>query len=160
MLAQYANMETNAQEKFKALSCWGIWRQRYACVEDEELHLTYAQRHPQPRPSTLATDQRHECKVNRSRSHADRQAFRVQSAVPRTRTDPHHSLEIRNSSFRISLPEVVDTTTAAQQPVPPSTMSSTTKASGKKPAKAGRSAIADVVAREYTIHLHKRVRSV
>jgi large subunit ribosomal protein L31e len=31
----------------------------------------------------------------------------------------------------------------------------------KKPAgKAGRSAIADVVAREYTIHLHKRVRSV
>jgi hypothetical protein len=29
---------------------------------------------------------------------------------------------------------------------------------GKKPAgKAGRSAIADVVAREYTIHLHKRV---
>lgn len=30
----------------------------------------------------------------------------------------------------------------------------------KKPAgKASRSAIADVVAREYTIHLHKRVRS-
>jgi hypothetical protein len=29
-------------------------------------------------------------------------------------------------------------------------------ASGKTPAK--RSAIADVVAREYTIHLHKRVR--
>ena len=29
----------------------------------------------------------------------------------------------------------------------------------KKPAgKSGRSAIADVVAREYTIHLHKRVR--
>jgi hypothetical protein len=31
----------------------------------------------------------------------------------------------------------------------------------KKPAgKASRSAIADVVAREYTIHLHKRVRSI
>ena len=32
--------------------------------------------------------------------------------------------------------------------------------SGKKPAgkTGGRSAIADVVAREYTIHLHKRVR--
>jgi len=37
-------------------------------------------------------------------------------------------------------------------------MSSTTK--GKKPAgKPQRSAIADVVAREYTIHMHKRVRS-
>jgi large subunit ribosomal protein L31e len=35
-----------------------------------------------------------------------------------------------------------------------------TKAQGKKPAKTGRSAIEDVVAREYTIHLHKRVRSV
>lgn len=33
-------------------------------------------------------------------------------------------------------------------------MSSTTKKTGKQ----GRSAIADVVAREYTIHLHKRVR--
>ncbi|KAL1882099.1 hypothetical protein VTK73DRAFT_2190 [Phialemonium thermophilum] len=32
---------------------------------------------------------------------------------------------------------------------------------GKKPAgKAGRSAIADVVAREYTIHLHKRLHGV
>jgi len=38
-------------------------------------------------------------------------------------------------------------------------MSTTTKAN--KPAgKTGRSAIEDVVAREYTIHLHKRVRSV
>jgi len=36
-------------------------------------------------------------------------------------------------------------------------MSTTQKT--QKP-KAGRSAIADVVAREYTIHLHKRVRSV
>lgn len=37
-------------------------------------------------------------------------------------------------------------------------MSTTTK--GKKPAgKPQRSAIADVVAREYTIHMHKRVRS-
>jgi large subunit ribosomal protein L31e len=37
-------------------------------------------------------------------------------------------------------------------------MSTTTKAAGKKPAgKQQRSAIADVVAREYTIHLHKRV---
>jgi hypothetical protein len=35
-----------------------------------------------------------------------------------------------------------------------SEMSSTKKASGKTQ----RSAIADVVAREYTIHLHKRVR--
>lgn len=33
-------------------------------------------------------------------------------------------------------------------------MSSTTKKTGKQ----GRSAIADVVAREYTIHMHKRVR--
>lgn len=34
-----------------------------------------------------------------------------------------------------------------------------TKTATKKPAgKATRSAIADVVAREYTIHLHKRVR--
>lgn len=30
--------------------------------------------------------------------------------------------------------------------------------STKKTGKAGRSAIADVVAREYTIHMHKRVR--
>jgi large subunit ribosomal protein L31e len=36
-------------------------------------------------------------------------------------------------------------------------MSKATKQSGGKP---GRSAIEDVVAREYTIHLHKRVRSV
>ncbi|EGP82993.1 unnamed protein product [Zymoseptoria tritici ST99CH_1A5] len=36
-----------------------------------------------------------------------------------------------------------------------------TKAQGKKPAgKTGRSAIEDVVAREYTIHLHKRVHGV
>ena len=35
------------------------------------------------------------------------------------------------------------------------------KAAGKKPAgKPGRSAIADVVAREYTIHLHKRLHGV
>jgi hypothetical protein len=38
------------------------------------------------------------------------------------------------------------------------TMAPSAKQSGKKPAgKTGRSAIADVVAREYTIHLHKRV---
>jgi large subunit ribosomal protein L31e len=37
-------------------------------------------------------------------------------------------------------------------------MAPTAKQTGKKPAgKTGRSAIADVVAREYTIHLHKRV---
>jgi large subunit ribosomal protein L31e len=37
-------------------------------------------------------------------------------------------------------------------------MAPTAKPTGKKPAgKTGRSAIADVVAREYTIHLHKRV---
>jgi large subunit ribosomal protein L31e len=36
-------------------------------------------------------------------------------------------------------------------------MAPSAKTAGKKPAK-GRSAIADVVAREYTIHLHKRVR--
>ncbi|KAF2809304.1 uncharacterized protein BDZ99DRAFT_476748 [Mytilinidion resinicola] len=37
----------------------------------------------------------------------------------------------------------------------------TTKAAGKKPAgKTQRSAIQDVVAREYTIHLHKRVHGV
>ncbi|KAH8625504.1 hypothetical protein IG631_19383 [Alternaria alternata] len=36
-------------------------------------------------------------------------------------------------------------------------MAPTTKSAGKKSAgKTGRSAIADVVAREYTIHLHKR----
>lgn len=35
-------------------------------------------------------------------------------------------------------------------------MSSKTKPSGK----AGRSAIADVIAREYTIHMHKRVHGV
>jgi large subunit ribosomal protein L31e len=34
---------------------------------------------------------------------------------------------------------------------------STAAKSGNKPAKQQRSAIADVVAREYTIHLHKRV---
>lgn len=35
------------------------------------------------------------------------------------------------------------------------------KTAGKKPAgKPGRSAIADVVAREYTIHLHKRLHGV
>ena len=40
-------------------------------------------------------------------------------------------------------------------------MAPTTKSAGKKSAgKTGRSAIADVVAREYTIHMHKRVRSV
>ncbi|GAM82845.1 hypothetical protein ANO11243_008310 [Dothideomycetidae sp. 11243] len=38
-------------------------------------------------------------------------------------------------------------------------MSSTTK-TNKKSGKTGRSAIADVVAREYTIHLHKRVHGV
>jgi large subunit ribosomal protein L31e len=38
-------------------------------------------------------------------------------------------------------------------------MAPSAKASGKKSAgKTQRSAIADVVAREYTIHLHKRVR--
>jgi len=37
-------------------------------------------------------------------------------------------------------------------------MSPSGKAAGKKPAPKQRSAIADVVAREYTIHLHKRVR--
>jgi large subunit ribosomal protein L31e len=38
-------------------------------------------------------------------------------------------------------------------------MSSKTKSKTTKPAGGkGRSAIADVVAREYTIHLHKRVR--
>lgn len=35
---------------------------------------------------------------------------------------------------------------------------SSTKTAGQKPAKAARSALTDVVAREYTIHLHKRVR--
>jgi hypothetical protein len=35
--------------------------------------------------------------------------------------------------------------------------STTPKATASKPKK-GRSAISDVVAREYTIHLHKRVR--
>lgn len=41
------------------------------------------------------------------------------------------------------------------------TMSKATKQdSGKASGKQGRSAIEDVVAREYTIHLHKRVRSV
>ncbi|KNG52317.1 ring finger and chy zinc finger domain-containing protein [Stemphylium lycopersici] len=40
-------------------------------------------------------------------------------------------------------------------------MAPTTKSAGKKSAgKTGRSAIADVVAREYTIHLHKRVHGV
>ncbi|KAF1921917.1 60S ribosomal protein L31 [Ampelomyces quisqualis] len=40
-------------------------------------------------------------------------------------------------------------------------MAPSAKQSGKKPAgKTGRSAIADVVAREYTIHLHKRVHGV
>ncbi|KAJ4294525.1 60S ribosomal protein L31B [Didymosphaeria variabile] len=40
-------------------------------------------------------------------------------------------------------------------------MSTAAKNSGKKPAgKTQRSAIADVVAREYTIHLHKRVHGV
>ena len=40
-------------------------------------------------------------------------------------------------------------------------MSKATKQeSGKAGGKQGRSAIEDVVAREYTIHLHKRVRSV
>jgi len=34
----------------------------------------------------------------------------------------------------------------------------TNKARTSKPAGKGRSAIADVVAREYTIHLHRRVR--
>jgi hypothetical protein len=38
----------------------------------------------------------------------------------------------------------------------PLAMAPKAAASGKQPAK--RSAIADVVAREYTIHLHKRVR--
>jgi len=38
--------------------------------------------------------------------------------------------------------------------MPPKSKPSTGKTGG------GRSAIADVVAREYTIHLHKRVRSV
>lgn len=37
---------------------------------------------------------------------------------------------------------------------------SSTKAAGKKPLKSGRSAIQDVVAREYTIHLHKRLHGV
>lgn len=36
-------------------------------------------------------------------------------------------------------------------------MSTKAKSSGQTRGKAGRSAIADVVAREYTIHLHKRV---
>jgi hypothetical protein len=36
----------------------------------------------------------------------------------------------------------------------------TMSSKGKQPAKAQRSAIADVVAREYTIHLHKRVRHI
>ncbi|KAK1908498.1 60S ribosomal protein L31 [Pyrenophora teres f. teres] len=44
---------------------------------------------------------------------------------------------------------------------PLSTMAPSTKTAGKKSAgKTGRSAIADVVAREYTIHLHKRVHGV
>jgi len=41
--------------------------------------------------------------------------------------------------------------------MPPKAKSS--KAAASKPGQ-GRSAIEDVVAREYTIHLHKRVRSV
>lgn len=52
----------------------------------------------------------------------------------------------------------IDTSRSPPPPRPHAAMSNKTKE--QKPAKGGRSAIDDVVAREYTIHLHKRVRSV
>ena len=69
----------------------------------------------------------------------------VQPIVPSLTRHPHYHYHWKH------LANTPLFTTAAKMPTPKTTPKTT-----KKPA--GRSAIADVVAREYTIHLHKRVR--
>jgi hypothetical protein len=65
--------------------------------------------------------------------------------------------KILRKSISAPTPKSISTSNIALSPNDDVKMSTTQKT--QKP-KAGRSAIADVVAREYTIHLHKRVRSV
>jgi len=91
--------------------------------------------------------------------------FPTRSSLARLASAPHHEFLNRELSDHIAPGHHDnDNTTPTSSPTSPShtTMSKQTKSNKPAGGKSGqgRSAIEDVVAREYTIHLHKHVRSV
>ncbi len=91
--------------------------------------------------------------------------FPKRFSLARLTSAPHHGFlnrELNNCDRTRYLYD--DDTTPTSSPTNPShtTMSKQTKSNKPAGGKSGqgRSAIEDVVAREYTIHLHKHVRSV